>query len=334
MRKLEGTRAQELRRRAEQLSDKRTAAQVELEAATAARQANLLAGDLDDDKVATTLQLRVDTAQSALSGFDDAIKALAVQLADAERELTDEHQRAARLAASKALELDVDVIETKLAPWIDATRELAALLDKHAVFRFETGAIGRFLINAASEVETAMAVTVADLRHAVTAIADGREAIPQQPRSEPATVARPIPPPETINVFVRNNIEFTDGVTKKLRRIDQLTANVDLPVPIAQRGLASGDVMLMTDERVKKLSGAMRPYRIGPVRWKNLDGSSGIYSSALDRPDDKLSFSPPVDRGTLLPSGPFVSHPAYADAEMHTGKFDVQPLTGDDNTIK
>jgi hypothetical protein len=166
-----------LRQRAAALAARRDEVRTKLEQAIRARQLHNLEGDLTDTKTAVKLQQLIDSAQSELIGYDDALAALSTQIAAVEQQIAEEQQAVERKAASEKLDQEVSVIEAKLTPWLASTRELAALLEKQTL-RFEAGAIGRYLGNAAGEVEVAANVTLIDLHHAVKAIAEGREAIP------------------------------------------------------------------------------------------------------------------------------------------------------------
>jgi len=179
MQKIE-TELAALQARAKLLDAKRAAAQAALDAATAARQEMLLAGDLDDAKLAARLQAAVDTAASALAGFDTAITALAASIAEAEAKLAAERLAADRKAASEALATQTDAIERKLVPWLAATRDLAAAASAVGGVHFEADQIGAYLRNAAGEIEAAIAVSVNNLRASVTAIRDGHHPIPRE----------------------------------------------------------------------------------------------------------------------------------------------------------
>jgi hypothetical protein len=82
MQKLESELAA-LNARSKLLTGKRSAAQSTLDTAVDARQRMLLTGDIEDTKAALALQARVDTATSALAGFDAAITAQTGLITDA-----------------------------------------------------------------------------------------------------------------------------------------------------------------------------------------------------------------------------------------------------------
>jgi hypothetical protein len=177
-----------LNARSKLLTGKRSAAQSTLDTAVEARQKMLLTGDIDDTKAALALQAKVDTATSALAGFDTAITALAVLIRDAEAQLAVERLDARRKAASDLLTKQVAVVNELLGPWLRTSRDLASALDA-IHWRFESTQIAAFIRNAAGEVENAAAMTAGDLQHSIKAIRDGHQSIP----GAPATTAVPVP---------------------------------------------------------------------------------------------------------------------------------------------
>ena len=249
MKKLQSTVA-ELKQRGEHLASKRNTAQAEFDAAQAARQAFMLQGDLDDENTGAKLQARVDTAASALQGFADAITTLSAQVAEAERVLADEQQRVERKAASESLALDVATIEAQILPWLSATRGLAGNMEKLAGLRFgfEAGSIGRYLSNAAGEVEIAAAVALPDLHRYVSEIAAGREAIPRAP--QPVPVVLQPPPPKTETLFFLRAAKYRDGDGNS--RLISKNTDAALPPEVAARALKLGAGVPLSDPRRKK----------------------------------------------------------------------------------
>jgi hypothetical protein len=200
MQKLQGELAT-LNARNELLTGKRSAEQSTLDSAVEARQKMLLTGDIEDHKAALALQAKVDSATSALAGYDAAITAQGALISDAEAKLAAERQDADRKAASDVLAGQVAVIDELLGPWVKSSRDLATALDA-IHWRFESAQIGAFVRNAAGEVEGATAMTAGDLRNSIRAIRDGEQTIPRAPAAvvaPPAPVAappNPIPKPD------------------------------------------------------------------------------------------------------------------------------------------
>jgi hypothetical protein len=254
MKRLEQAAA-DLRQRAERLAAKRTAAQAELDRAVSARQSYAIEGDLDDgaaaDRAMARLQSDVDVATSTLAGFDSAYTTITAQLAEAERVLLDEQQSVERKAAADALAQDIAAIEAQVGPWLEATRGLAADLEKLAVVRFDAGAVARFLTNAAGESEIALAVCVPDLRGAVDAIAAGRQEIPRQPAPPAPVIA--LPPPETMRVFILKNVRWIDASGAK--QISRRFVDADLTPSAARAALSRGSACKMDDPRRLQLFG-------------------------------------------------------------------------------
>jgi hypothetical protein len=180
-----------LNARNELLTGKRATAQSTLDGAVEARQKSLLTGDLDDTKTTLALQARVDSATSALAGFDAAILTQAKLVADAEAKLDVERLHVDRKAASDELAAQAAVVDKLLGPWLQASRDLASALEA-IHWRFESAQMGAYIRSAAGEVENANALTAADLHHSVKAIRDGGQDIPRTPNA--VAVVVPLPP--------------------------------------------------------------------------------------------------------------------------------------------
>jgi hypothetical protein len=90
MQKLEAELAK-LNARARLLDDQRAACAAAFDRATEQRQRFMLEGDLEDTKTCAKLQAAVDTASSALLGFDDAIATLTSSIAVADDSWTPIH---------------------------------------------------------------------------------------------------------------------------------------------------------------------------------------------------------------------------------------------------
>jgi hypothetical protein len=169
-----------LTERAKLLTDKRTAAQGMLDAALEARQRTLLTGDIEDTRATQACQAKIDAATSALAGFDAAIAALVDSIAVAEAKIAAERLASNRKRASEQLAAQTDLFEKQLGPWLAITRDLAASAALVGNVHFEADQIGGYLRNAASEVETAVHVSVKNLHGSVAAILDGHQPIPRE----------------------------------------------------------------------------------------------------------------------------------------------------------
>jgi hypothetical protein len=288
----------QLRQRAVALGRKRDEAKSALEEAAAARQQHHLEGDLEDLKISAKLQAQVDSAASTLRGLEDAVAALLPQVAGAERQLAAEQERAERKVASEKLGQEIAVLESKLHPWLEATRALADLWGKQTL-RFEAGAIGRYLANAAGEVEVAANVTLVDLHGAVKAIGGGREAIP---RPALILVETPALPPPTVPCFALRHVAWTDH-HGTLRSASANTGNIALPEAAAERGLKSGAVVLMSDPKVKQLARSRAELFVpDPARCELLDDSVIPPSTVKTAKHSAFPLPPgetfePLDRG-------------------------------------
>jgi hypothetical protein len=189
-----------LKTRAVLLNTKRDAARSALNDAIAARQTHLLEGDIDDAKAATTLQSKVDTATNELAGYDAAIAALSVSIAEAELAVTAEVRRIKAEADAKALAGVVDGLEDKFGPWLEATRAVAADLESLNNFTY-TDPLAAFFRHTAGEAEFALRMTLDELARSISAVAAGTKEVrigpqpaatrvivaPQEPHFEYAT---------------------------------------------------------------------------------------------------------------------------------------------------
>jgi hypothetical protein len=180
-----------LNARNELLTGKRSAAQSILDHANEARQRMLLTGDIEDTKAASALQAKVDSAISALAGYDKAITTQAALITDAEAKLAVERLDADRKAASDHLAAQAAVVDKLLGPWLESSRDLASALEA-IHWRFESAQMGAFVRNAAGEVENAHAMTAGDVEHSIRAIRDGGQAIPGAPAAAVVVQAPPI----------------------------------------------------------------------------------------------------------------------------------------------
>jgi hypothetical protein len=255
-----------LRKRGALLSAKRIAAQAAFDDAVAARQEMLIAGDLDDQKLAAKLQGSVDSAASALNGIADAVSALQNQIDSAEKDLAVEQQRVERQAASESLAASVASIESKLEPWLTATRAFAESLQSIAHVRFEPGQIAAYIGGCAGQAEIALAVMLDDLRRMVPAIAGGHEPIPRVPGVVvPSVVA---PPPVTIRLFALKAVKWTDAAG--MERFIGKFNDVNLPEKAAVIAREKGVCIELTDPRRKQLKG-MSPGHLDRAWCTNLD---------------------------------------------------------------
>jgi hypothetical protein len=231
-----------LKTRGALLSTKRVTAQAAFDSAITARQEMLIPGDIDDQKLASKLQSVVDSSSSTLSGIDDAISALQVQIETAEQQLAAERERVERVAASEQIASHVAAVERQVEPWLRATRDLAAgmaALD-HV---FEVGQIGHYLSNGASEVEVAVAVTLPQLQALVTAVADGSAPIPRAPDEVVPVIEVPAAP--TVQLFALRAVKWRDAEGQQ--QIGGKFRDVYLTKSAAARALAIGACVEISD---------------------------------------------------------------------------------------
>ena len=167
----------------------RAEAQVTFDATLADRQSHLIGGDVEDSNVAETLQAHADAAQSALVGLDDAIAALAIQIANAEETQGAEQRRIKSEADAKELSVVLAKVEKLLPAWIARAREMSDLLGSLNNFHYQVGGIANYLDRVAAETDVGLKVVLDDLSGAVGAIARGEQQI-RIGTSEPVVIAR------------------------------------------------------------------------------------------------------------------------------------------------
>jgi hypothetical protein len=122
----------------------------------------------------------VDTATSALAGFDTAITAQGILITDAEAVLAAERLDVDRKGASDLLASQIKRVDDLLGPWLQLSRNLAGALEA-IHWRYESTQMAAFIRNSAGEVETASAMSTSDLHNSITAVRDGNLVIPPNP---------------------------------------------------------------------------------------------------------------------------------------------------------
>lgn len=247
MQKLE-TAVSSFTKRSDRLVAKRIAAHNELEKAINARQQALVSGDLDDalDK----LQGAVNNAESALKGIDDALALIDREKGEAERQLAAERDRAERAKVSAEINGVVKGIAARVEPTLSAMREIADHLMQLDHVSFEMGQLGRYLAGVAGEAEIALDFVMSDVRRSMTAVKDGSAAIPRRPApAEP--VGAPQPP--TMTVFMLRSVHYRDHNGRK--RFGGQWEDAIMPAATAQRALANGIAVPVTDPRRAQLRG-------------------------------------------------------------------------------
>jgi hypothetical protein len=210
----------------------------------------MLDGDLSDERLAAKVQDAVVSSTSKLSGINDAISALRVQIEGAEQQLAAERERVERVAASEQIASHVAALERQIEPWLKQTRELAASMAAldHV---FEVGQIGNYLSNAAAEVEVAVAVMLPQLRALVTAVANGDAPIPHRP--EPMVPVAEVPVAPTQIVFCLRSVKWRDENGEQC--VAGKFTDAYLPPETAVRALRSGACVRVDDSLRRKNKG-------------------------------------------------------------------------------
>jgi hypothetical protein len=278
--------------RSTKLDTQRAAAQTALDRAVEARDQHKLAGDLDNVAIEGKLQAAVDTATSALSGFAGPMTILAKSIADIEKKIADEHHNVNKKIANEKLAAQVDVIEQQLAPFLKSTRDLAVSTAAVSVANFETDQIAGYLRNAASEIETAVTASVANLRSVAAGILTGQHPIPRPPQvAGAAKAAPPAPTTTTTRLFLTLPVGWFDENGGRHRAASM--HDVDLPNGLVAKAKRDGAAHSMDSTLRAKNHGSKTsaPPDWNHVKWLN------------DDPRLKSTVEP------IMRSSPFEDHP-------------------------
>jgi len=240
-------------KRGDQLAAKRAKAQEALERATSARQQALLAGDLDDQRALDKLQVAVDSAQSALTGIDDALAILGRQKAEAESALVSEREHAERIAVGDALEKQVAAIEAAAGPWLAQSRIYADALAELAHWHFGCDEMSKFLQSCMGQMEAAANFQLTELKGMPEAIREDRQSIPPA-KPVPTPVAAVEPPAPTMTTFMLKSARYLDHEGRK--RFAGQYEDAVMPVATAQKAMRLGLAVSTADPRRAQLRGS------------------------------------------------------------------------------
>lgn len=283
-----------LRARAETLNSRRAGAEAAYDDAKARLQRHHLEANLDaDDKARAKLEDVVAACAMTRDGYTDALAELQTKIAHAEQKLAAERAAADRKAASEKLASDLDAIEKALPDYLAVGKRFADALQK-LHFHFESGAIARFVGNAAAQVEVAAGFALVELRGMVDAIHDGTAPVPAA-KPVSASVPVPEPAPPTMTVFMLKSSHYRDHDDRK--RFAGEWEDAIMPVTTAQRAMRMGVAVPVTDPRRARLRG---------TRGGDHDPRAGdvIDLDAIEEPK-KVSHADPVLRAanfTPLPT--------------------------------
>jgi hypothetical protein len=174
-----------MRKRVEALALKRADAKSSFDVAVSERQRHLLEGDLSDEKAGERLQRAVDASASRLNGYDSALLALQAQVDDAEARLRAEVESVERDRTASEIETVIDEIKSRIAPWLENTRDMVARLAAVDHISVEVSQCSGYLSRVAGEIELALAVALPSLSAHATMIRSGDMRTPRFPKPEP-----------------------------------------------------------------------------------------------------------------------------------------------------
>ena len=238
--------------RRDALLAKQSAAKIALDRALDARQLNLTDGDINDEQIALKKQAAVDTAASALAGFEIASSAMASRVADAQARLDKETQTVAASKASEKLAGQIDILDNLHVKWLETTRAFMVALDDVGSARPEMLQVAGFLRGTAGEIEMAVDVGLPALRDIVDHVRNGLAPIPKE---EPKAVAKPPAPPAPVTKLVFSKFALTWIDAGGQQRIIGKWRDVELPLTAADYALSAGLAVLTTDPMRAKTRG-------------------------------------------------------------------------------
>jgi hypothetical protein len=230
--------------RRDALLAKQSAAKAALDRALDARQLHLTEGDINDEQISLKKQAAVDTAASAVSGFEIALAAMVAKVIDAQARLDKESQAVAASKASEKLAVQIDILDNLHVKWLETTRAFMVALDDVGLARPEMLQVAGFLRGTVGEIEMAVDVGLPQLRDIVDHIRNGLAPIPKE---EPEAAAKPPAPPKpaTKLVFSKQALTWIDAGGQQ--RIVGKWRDVELPLAAANYAL-SVDLAVPTND--------------------------------------------------------------------------------------
>jgi hypothetical protein len=135
----------------------------------------------------------------------------------------------------------------------------------------------RYLANAASEIEVALAVGLPSLRNFAAMIAKGDMAVPRRGEFVESAV-EVVPPEPTEVVFTLRSIRWRDA--KGVQKIADQYTDADLPLDTARRALSRGLVAPVSHPRRRELLNAHGGRHPNPNYAFDLDEEPQVQSAA------------------------------------------------------
>jgi hypothetical protein len=250
----------------ETLAQRLAAAQAAVTESRAAAQ-RLAADAADDaalDRAEASLragQDRIATLTAALTESDNAVATIEAQIADA----ADQKHRAETAVTletmATALEADAKLFDTAIAALANSATAAGTLF-------LDARGLEGFTRLARDQVPEAVKLITGLLRGRIAAVLNG-SASPKMPSAEVAIVAKVVPPPPTMTVFVLQHVKWIDA-NGNLRKQCAHT-DCGLPLSVAERALKIGAAVKVTDAARKQFAGKTSPIHPDPWRCVNLD---------------------------------------------------------------
>jgi hypothetical protein len=295
-----------MRRRLETLAAKRVTAKAEFDSATQAREAFLIGGNIDDEKLAEKHETKVASATSKVSGLDSAIATMTLSLDDLEAKLRLEVEAAERNRVAGEIEKNLGEAEKQIQPWLEGTRTFIASLGKLENLSFEINQVGLYLTKVVGECELALSVAMPDLRRHSEAIRSGGMMLPKYPKPEPEVVepqSTPTPTSAGEEVelwFAIRPLKYRD--LNGHQHVVLRWSDVELPKRLVARATARQAIVPISDARRKTHRNILNGITTTPPdAFVDLDTASvtGDLPEGFERllglpPERKLSV--PVER--------------------------------------
>jgi hypothetical protein len=250
------TRSQEieaLTRRRDRLAGKTQTAWTELQRATEEQIKLLTESDDDNAKAETNALRRVETAAAMLKALEAALAKIEEEISDVQNRADQEREALERNSAADAIEKQVLAFEKTVEPALTALRAFSKAASELNHLNFEVDAISRYAHLAASELEIASSLAVAELRSKATSVRSGQSQIP---RRAPPPAPLP-PPPEVQKIWTIQPIAWTQGGRTEIRDLNE---QVDLSPALAKKAIAIGAAVSLDDPRFNKQVASWRRY--------------------------------------------------------------------------
>ena len=254
----------------DRLAKETEAARLELQRAEDGQTELLTQLEAADPKAKAAAQRRVELATATLRASEIALAKIEEKTLKAQRLVDQERQIVENNSAADAIEKYVLTFEKTVDPASTALRALSKAASELDYLNFEVDGISRYAHVAASELEIAAALAIAEIRSKATAVRGGHDRIPV-PAPPPAP---PQPAPAVQRIWTLKPIAWKqDG---QIRKID-LNEQVDLSPTLAEKAISATAAVPVGDSRFGKLAVSSRRWN-GYTQHRNRIGRLSPFS--------------------------------------------------------